>query len=739
MNGIKIFIFAYFLGGITFIPLVIIAFLYFNKKNELIDDDNSKDLVSSLIVPDIDPALKAGKYEEKIGVDVKYSGWISITNQYYYHFTELKELGLNEDETVLQRSQLKKRQKFYAILREGNLFLYKDDDPSRKNLLHAFSLKDMFVTIWPRCNTDNEPLSDASLYTKRTCLALFRKGSVTLDEDKKTLLFANNNIVEPDETNQDTVILKTSKANQFYLYFENNMDKEDWYFQLINASKNISPSENNSPFNPNIMADTAYLSTADALYLIQTINSTQGQLTTKWLNALLGRLFLSLQETDTLNQALLERIDKKLTKINKPGFLNDFVIEKVDVGNSVPFITNPRLSEMSPEGSMKLLADVSYKGSLEVIISTKVNINLGSHFKPREVSLQLSIKVKEVTGPLLVLFKPPPSNRIWYAFESEPVMELDVEPIVSSSKLSYNVITNAIKGKFAEAIKESLVVPYYDDIFFYSTTDEIYRGGVWSKNTKPSASSLNLDLDTIKSKVNDVDSDNFSSKMENKANSSSSFKTTETSVKYRTIEKMGSIRNSLKSSRLSMDLSSSANSTNQPNNSNIESDPDSTKDSKKKEIANKLDDHSAKSKKYIKNSMSKLNKWYKETVATKEDELPEEDSENYDEIESNEKLHDNLTDTIPVPTKEPMKDPPQMISNRRTISKKVNEGVLNSPVVSQTSESNDVKLDASPVVVATEMFGNKQRSISTSSGSHSTIKQQGSYSQFTNPNMKEYC
>ncbi|SMN18147.1 similar to Saccharomyces cerevisiae YPR091C Putative protein of unknown function [Maudiozyma saulgeensis] len=738
MSGLRTFVFAYFLGGITFIPLVIVAFLYLNQKTKPTNDVDDKDLSSNLLVPDIDPELKAGKYEDKEGVDVKYSGWISITNQYYYHFTELKELGLNDDETVLERSQLKKRQRFYVILREGNLFLYKDDDPRRNNLLHAISLKDMFVTIWPRYNTDNEPLPDASLYTKRTCLGLFRKGSVTFDEDKKMLLFAKSNIIEPDETNQDTATLKTSKANQFYLYFENNMDKEDWYFQLINASKNISSTEITSPLNPNIIADTAHLNTADALYLIQTINSTRGQLTTKWLNALLGRLFLSLQETDTLNQVLLEKIDKKLTKINKPGFLNDFVIEKVDVGNSVPFITNPQLSEMSPEGSMKLLADVSYKGSLEVIISTKVNINLGSHFKPREVSLQLSIKVKEVTGPLLILFKPPPSNRIWYAFESEPVMELDIEPIVSSSKLSYNVITNAIKGKFAEAIKESLVVPYYDDIVFYSTTDEIYRGGVWSKNTKTSASSLNMELDMTKTQVNDTDSNKSSNKVETKSNNSSSFKATETSVKSRTIEKMGSLKNSLKPSRLSMDFNTSANSTYRSNDQDEELDIGAAKESKSKELANKLDEHSTKSKKYIKNSMNKLNRWYKENVSTKEDEIPEEEQERLDEMESNEKVEDNLIETIPMPTKDAMKEPPQMISNRRAISKKTNENVLSSPVVSQMSESSEGKFDTSPVVVATEMFGNKQRSISTSSGSHNTINHKGSYSQFTNPNMKEY-
>lgn len=725
MSGIKIFIIAYLLGGVTFIPLVIITFIYLNKKVNNTNTEDENKCNDDLLITDIDPELKAGKYEEKTGVDVLFSGWISITNQYYYHFTEIKELGLQDDITILERSQLKRRQKFFVILREGNLFLYKDDS-QKSNLLYAISLKDIFVTIWPRYTIDKEPILDASLYTKKTCIGLFRKGAVTIGEDGKTLKFAKNNIVTTDVANQqDSVTLKTSNANQFYLYFENNMDKEDWYFQLINASKNNASSENNTVLNPCISAETAHLNTSDALYLIQTINSTKGQLTTKWLNALLGRLFLSLQGTDSLNQILLEKVYKKLTKINKPGFLDDFVIEKVDVGNSVPFLTNPRLSELSPEGSMKVAADLSYKGSLEIIISTKVNINLGSHFKPREVSLQLSIKVKELTGPLLVLFKPPPSNRLWYAFEKEPVMELDIEPIVSSSKLSYNVITNAIKGKFAEAIKESLVIPYYDDIVFYSTTDEIYRGGVWSRRSFKSSN--NQIPTTVTAKV--TTSENSSNtNVEYTTGTNTSFVPNETSVKSRTMEKMGSIKNTLKASRLSMDLTKSS------SNSNI-SEPDKSigeytnnNDSKTKELANKIDEHSAKSKKYIKNSMSKINKWYKDNVSNKDDELFEDDDESEDknEVSINENIDNNVT-----------KDPPQMISNRRTINRKVQNGTIGSPVIPNSGDDKDGIFETSPVIVATEMFANKQRSISTSSGGNS-IPQSKNYSQFTSPNMKEY-
>ena len=734
--SLRALLYAYLLGGVTFIPILIISFLYLNGSfsNETTEDDDSD--IPELISPPIDPKFKAGKYQEKTGVDVSKSGWISVTNQYYYHFTEVKELGLTDNGNVLTRSQLRKRQRFFAVLREGNLFLYRDNSPT-SSLLHAISLKDVFVTIWPRVTTSQEPLPDASLFTKKTCIAVFRNGSATLRSDGKTLDFAANNVRDPSTANQETVDLKTSNANQFYFYFENNMDKEDWYFELINAAKNTSDG-NTSPLNPNMSAETAHLNTSDMLYLIQTINSTQGQLTTKWLNALLGRLFLSLQETDALNRALLDKVYKKLTKINKPGFLDDFVIEKVDVGNSVPFLMNPRLSELSPEGSMRLLTDLTYKGSLEIIISTKVNINLGSHFKPREVAIQLSIKVKEITGPLEVLFKPPPSNRIWYAFVSEPILDLEIEPIVSSSKLSYNVITNVIKGKFAEAIKESLVVPFYDDIVYFSTPDEIYRGGMWSKGTptpNDAESSTNDKSvpEKVVSKDEKVDTQN---EIELDDTPTPSERLKVSSMKTKTLEKVDSIKQSIRSSKQSFDL----HVTDRGNDillgmdtNSIENDNDS-----KKDRLDKLNEQSVKSKVYIKNSLSKINKWYKETVNTSENENPTKESFDDDKSSNNriipEKLDiaDFATDVDPV-----VDEQPKMISNRRTTKKKSSHPGLRSPVLGTGSDIPDSNSETSPVVVATEMFGNKQRSISISSNPSKmgTGKQ---YSQFASPKTNDF-
>lgn len=467
MNTLEWALLIYVTGGVTFLPLVLCLFWFFKQKIDLINERNDEGLEGdSLVISGIDRSFTAGDLEEEKGVQVVRQGWLTVTRKYYYHHTELSDTGEAGD--VPQRSQFKKKHKFYAILRHGNLFLYRDSAP-KSNLVHAISLQDSFITIWPR--KAGEELPEGALFTKKTCISILRKGTTSLEDG--TLKFDTTQ-AENEESQQ---------TNQFFLYIDNNIEKEDWYFSLISASKNEAPRSQHSAnvLDPNVSARTAHLRTADSLFLIQTINSTENQLTTKWINALIGRLFLAVQESDRLKDYLYTRLYQKLSKINKPDFLSDFVVEEVDVGKSAPLVTAPKLLDLTPEGLTKISMNFMYKGDMSVIVSTKATISLGSRFKQREVPIQLSIKLKELSGPLLIMLKPPPSTRFWYTFETEPVLSLEIEPIVSSSKLSYGMITNAIKGKFAEAIRESLVQPFWDDIAFYDTEKELYRGGIWER------------------------------------------------------------------------------------------------------------------------------------------------------------------------------------------------------------------------------------------------------------------
>ncbi|KAG7194856.1 uncharacterized protein KQ657_003960 [Scheffersomyces spartinae] len=573
------FLIAYFLGGLTLIPIVIICFIYLHPRDERTQTDR--------LIADQEEGLKAGAIEEdkSTGIEAFHSGWIFVTQTYLESQDEInsstisiesdsksaysslyklqqkqqkqeedlneefednsnaippscnasnlelngssnnfanagssgKSTGLSASSTSasiapvnasssassissasttpyaaaagatsspssssssrtngsssnLRPSQRKHR--YYAVLKHGNLFLYKDE--KLKEVKHVIVLSSYLVTLWPR------NLTDAQLFTKRTAICLMKRDWIrprrlsdnfeTFDKDKISVM----DVLYPNST------LSPPKGS-FFIYDDLNIDKEDWYFELIKATK-ISSKFNMDLLNPLVHANTMHFETRNMINLIQTLYSSEGHLQTKWLNAMIGRLFLAFQKTDVLKEFLIQRIYKKLNKIKVPGFLDKFQIVKVFPGNSAPFFTHPHLKEISPDGSILMSTFVSYSGQLSLQIATKLTINLG--FKPREVDVLLSITLELLEGTVLFKIKPPPSERIWYSFEVEPVLQLKIEPIISSRQLTYNIITNQIDKKFKEAIRESLVLPHWDDLVFFDTKDYIYRGGIW-ENPKP--------------------------------------------------------------------------------------------------------------------------------------------------------------------------------------------------------------------------------------------------------------
>jgi len=95
--------------------------------------------------------------------------------------------------------------------------------------------------------------------------------------------------------------------------------------------------------------------------------------------------------------------------------------------------------------------------------------------------LVLSVTLKRLEGHVLIRIKPPPSNRLWIAFETMPKMELDIEPIVGSRQVIWGPVLRTIEGRIREVIAETLVLPHYDDTPFTDTLYQEFRGGIWEE------------------------------------------------------------------------------------------------------------------------------------------------------------------------------------------------------------------------------------------------------------------
>ena len=357
----------------------------------------------------------------------------------------------------------KARNVFYVALRHGHLMLY--DDTEQIEVRHVISLEYHDVSIYGGGNE----IPEGELWIKRNAIRLSRK-------------------VAKGDT--------TTASLPFYFFSDNCSDKEDFYFALLRNQERDSRDIQPPPRAENFEVK-------HIISMVQKLHSSEEHLQTRWLNAMVGRLFLAVYKTQEVEDFIRMKITKKIARVKKPAFLSGIQLRTISLGESAPLITNPRLKELTIDGMCCVEADVSYQGGFRIELATTVKIDLGTRFKAREVDLVLAAVVKKLEGHILVRMKPPPSNRLWIAFETMPRLELSLEPIVSSRQITYGIILRAIESRIREVIAETIVLPQWDDTPFLDTSSKQFRGGIWARE----AHDLKEDISTA---VPNDDSENES-------------------------------------------------------------------------------------------------------------------------------------------------------------------------------------------------------------------------------------
>ncbi|OCL12274.1 hypothetical protein AOQ84DRAFT_444168, partial [Glonium stellatum] len=339
----------------------------------------------------------------------------------------------------------KARNVFFVVLRHGHLMLY--DDAEQLEVRYVISLAHHEVDIY----AGGEKIPEGELWIKRNCIRLMRKGFF---ED-----------------------VGSTDSKPFFLFSENCSEKEDFYHALL-QNQERQPGSPGSPPTP-LQFEANHL-----VKLVRQLHASEENLQTRWVNALVGRLFLGLYKTSDVEDFIRMKITKKIARVSKPAFIKSIKLQKIDMGDCAPFITNPKLKEFTVDGDLTVEADVKYKGNFRLEIAAVARIELGSRFKAREVDLILAGILKRLEGHILIRIKPPPSNRLWISFETVPKMDMSIEPIVSSRQITYGVILRAIESRIREVLAETLVLPNWDDIPFHDTMLQRFRGGIWVDDVK---------------------------------------------------------------------------------------------------------------------------------------------------------------------------------------------------------------------------------------------------------------
>ncbi|KAK6522092.1 hypothetical protein TWF281_002660 [Arthrobotrys megalospora] len=477
------FWFAYFLGAFTFIPLLLISILLFayisfptvfsdpDPGPVRLPTDDDKLFVSA---EDVLKRKNSNQDKDKDGQQATpepkdvASGYFAVTREYVpggvngkpperptpngNTATESPSVYQTMYRSLFERkpaatsnvsTNAKGKNVFFVVLRHGHLMLY--DDTEQVEVRHVISLTHHTVSIY---GGEGEVIPEGELYIKRNAIRLSRK--------------------ENSSKNGTTL------SKPFFLFSENCSDKEDFYFALVkNQEREESKDGQTSPSKP-LGFETKHI-----ISLVQRLHSTEEDLQTRWLNGLVGRVFLALYRTSEVEEHIRSKVTKKIARVKRPAFLSNIIVQKIDCGEGAPFITNPKMKELTADGEFSVEGDVKYAGNFRIEISTVVTLSFGNRFKPRQVPLVLAVVFKKLEGHAILRLKPPPSNRFWFTFSEMPKMDIAVEPIVSSRQITWNLVLRPIENRIKEVIAETLVSPNWDDLPFIPTDAEPLRGGLW--------------------------------------------------------------------------------------------------------------------------------------------------------------------------------------------------------------------------------------------------------------------
>ena len=231
------------------------------------------------------------------------------------------------------------------------------EDAEQLEVRHVISLELHNVEI---CGSESI-IQEGELWIKRNAIRLDRKSSI---EDP------------------------TSASKPFHFFSDNCSEKEDFYFALLQNQGTRGTTPNGFD---NIPRPQQY-ETKHIVKLVQNLHSSEEQLQTRWINALVGRLFLALYKTRMTEDFIRKKVTKKIARARKPAFLSGIVLQNIEMGDSAPHITNPRLKDLTVDGDCCAEADFRYAGNFRIRIAATARIDLGARFKAREGKLFFASK-----------------------------------------------------------------------------------------------------------------------------------------------------------------------------------------------------------------------------------------------------------------------------------------------------------------------------------------------------------
>ncbi|ORZ23213.1 putative integral membrane protein conserved region-domain-containing protein [Absidia repens] len=426
-------ILCYFLGAFSFIPLVLWLVQFYITIYQ-----------SPAPSRDYDYATEQPQNKADVTTSHNYGtkeGWVILSSSY-------------EPNTSSIKRQTSGGKEGYGVFKQGILKIYNTETKQRCE--RTLDLNDYDVSIYPPGRQEH------TLFSRSVALRLLRKQTAFISA-------TSNTSGETVSSSTTPSVRTTVHDNDLFFTCTRPIDKEDWYFAFMSVT-NASPSSQHRaiPFDP--MAVASLISFVGK----EKYQHQPSDTPIPWFNAVLGRTFLGIYKTHRLQQYVFETLAKKTLKMKTPGFLGDIQVRSVDLGYAIPFVTNPTLVELCPDGTLILDALVDYSGGFKVVVEANAGGG-GVSFSIR-VPLVLSLTLQSLSGTIRFKIKPPPSNRYWIGFCTMPTMKWSILPAVSNYNVKLSMVTKIIEAKIRRMMTENMVLPNMADIPFARSDG---KGGIF--------------------------------------------------------------------------------------------------------------------------------------------------------------------------------------------------------------------------------------------------------------------
>lgn len=350
-------------------------------------------------------------------------GWVYITIER----TERPTIDLQ----ILSKMKGKQKSKvpgvYFTVLKHDTLFLYENEEQTF--CTHMVLLKGCGIDLFPHSLLLDE------LYIKFHPIRIMKKSSNNNDGQAKKGLLQGQEVI--------------------YLYAGSAMDKEDWFLSLRMA---VSSSPERSIAQSTRLTESMFMER-----LARNVRGSHLDVPSQWFNTIIGRIFFNLFRSGDLERLFRIKFERKAASAPRPFFVGRINLENVNLGSSLPMISNGQLHSVGLDGEVLASVEIFYPGGFQLTISSDLKLEIPK-LKPLIVPVAMSVQIRRFSGKAMLRIKAPPTDRIWIGFYSQPQLEIDVEPVVATTAITWTVIKTALLRHLNQEIAENLVLPNMDDL-----------------------------------------------------------------------------------------------------------------------------------------------------------------------------------------------------------------------------------------------------------------------------------